>query len=706
MSTTTPLPPAGARLPRFDVLLEPVRIGPVTARNRFFQVPHCNGMGYRDVTAHAEMRAVKAEGGWAVVCTEQAEIHYSSEITPFIELRIWDDQDIPALARISDAIHRHGALAGIELCYNGMNGPNLYSRTAPMGPAHLPVATFTSDPVQARRMDLDDIADLRRWHRAAVKRSLQAGYDLVYVYAGHALGGIHHFLSRRYNDRTDAYGGSAENRMRLLREILEDTREECAGRAAVACRITVDELLGDEGITRSDIEEVVGTLGELPDLWDFVLGSWEDDSVTARFGEEAEQEQYVKGLKQLTSKPVVGVGRFTSPDTMVRMVRSGVLDLIGAARPSIADPFLPRKIEEGRLEDIRECIGCNICVSGDFTMSPIRCTQNPSMGEEWRRGWHPERIRPRTTTAKVLVVGGGPAGLEAATSLGKRGYEVILAEATNALGGRAAREARLPGMASYVRVADYREAQLRRLRTVERTQGEVTPAEILDYDFDHVAVATGARWRADGVGRFHTQPIALDPALPVFTPDQLMAGTLPDAGHVIVFDDDHYYMGGVLAELLVRAGRRVTLVTPASCASSWTTNTMEQHRIQRRLLELGVEIVASHAVTATARDGVRLQCVFTGRDRHVRAAAVVFVTARLPEDALYQGLIERRADWAAAGLKTVTAIGDCLAPGTIAAAVWEGRRYAEELDEPSDRGDTIPFLREVTELSPRGAGRR
>jgi dimethylamine/trimethylamine dehydrogenase len=261
-------------------------------------------------------------------------------------------------------------------------------------------------------------------------------------------------------------------------------------------------------------------------------------------------------------------------------------------------------------------------------------------------------------------------------------------------------------MASYVRVADYREAQLRRLRTVERTQGEVTAAEILDYDFDHVAVATGARWRADGVGRFHTQPIALDPALPVFTPDQLMAGTLPDAGHVIVFDDDHYYMGGVLAELLVRAGRRVTLVTPASCASSWTTNTMEQHRIQRRLLELGVEIVASHAVTATARDGVRLQCVFTGRDRHVRAAAVVFVTARLPEDALYQGLIERRADWAAAGLKTVTAIGDCLAPGTIAAAVWEGRRYAEELDEPSDRGDTIPFLREVTELSPRGAGRR
>ena len=120
------------------------------------------------------------------------------------------------------------------------------------------------------------------------------------------------------------------------------------------------------------MEDVFGLIGEHPDLWDLVLGSWEDDSVTSRFGPEAEQEPYVTGLKQLTTKPVVGVGRFTSPDTMVRHVKSGILDLIGAARPSIADPFMPNKIERGDLADIRECIGCNICVSGDFTMSPIR----------------------------------------------------------------------------------------------------------------------------------------------------------------------------------------------------------------------------------------------------------------------------------------------------------------------------------------------
>ena len=164
------------------MLLEEVPFGPRVARNRFFQVPHCNGMGYRDVRAHAEMRVVKAQGGWAVICTEETEIHHSSEVTPYIEARLWDDADIPALAILTERIHDHGALAGIELAYNGMNGPNLTSRTVPMGPTHLPVAGFADDPVQARAMTRRDIANLRRWHRQAVLRSLQAGFDLVYVY--------------------------------------------------------------------------------------------------------------------------------------------------------------------------------------------------------------------------------------------------------------------------------------------------------------------------------------------------------------------------------------------------------------------------------------------------------------------------------------------------------------------------------------------
>lgn len=682
---------------RYDILFEPVRIGPLTTKNRFFQVPHCNGMGYRDPSAQAAMRRAKAEGGWGVVCTEQVEIHPTSDIAPFIELRIWDDQDVPALARIAQAIHDGGALAGIELSHNGLNAPNLYSRETPLGPGHLPVATFTSDPVQARAMTKADIADLRRWHRNAVRRSLDAGYDLVYVYAGHALGGIHHFLSPRYNQRTDEYGGSAENRMRLLREVIEDTCEEMDGHGAVACRLTIDELLGPAGISRPEIEDLLGAIGELPDLWDLVLGSWEDDSNTSRFGPEGEQEQYVVGLKKLTTKPVVGVGRFTSPDLMVRQVKQGILDLIGAARPSIADPFLPNKIRDGQLERIRECIGCNICVSGDFTQSPIRCTQNPSMGEEYRRGWHPEYIRPKESDKRILVVGAGPAGLEAARALGARGYDVSLVEAARELGGRVVKESRLPGLSSWIRVLDHRTQALSEMTNVEVfRESPMSAKDILEFGFEHVAVATGSTWRRDGVARWHTTAIPIDGSADVLTPDDLMAGLRPHGRRVVLFDDDHYYLGGVLAELLSQEGFEVHLVTPAAQVSSWTVNTMEVLKIQRRVLKAGVTVHCNTTINRVAGDHVRCMSAITDDEWELGADSVVLVTARLPREDLFLEL----APAVGGSLASLRGIGDAWAPGTIAAAVWSGRRFAEEVDATVPPNDEVPFRREVTELSP------
>src|SRR6185503_10501667 len=612
--------------------------------------------------------------------------------SPYIEGRLWDDSDIPALRRMTEKIHEHGSLAGFEPVHNGIHSANMYSRETGLAVANLPVSTY--DPVQVRRMDADDIAAVRRWHRAAIRRALEAGFDVVYVYAAHGLNSLGQFLSRRYNTRTDGYGGSLENRARLLREILEDTLHEVDGRAAVACRITVDELLGPDGIDRADIEGVFGLVGELPDVWDFVVGEWENDSSTSRFAPEAPHEQYVRGLKALTSKPVVGVGRFTSPDTMVRMIRDGVLDMIGAARPSIADPFLPKKIEEGRLEDIRECIGCNICVSGDGTITPIRCTQNPSMGEEWRRGWHPERMRPKRSDATVLVVGAGPAGLEAAMALGKRGYEVVLAEATDRLGGRVAREARLPGLATWIRVVDYRRGQLAKLPGVELAFASRLEAdEILSYGFDHVALATGARWRRDGSARWHTRPIPIGDGVAVLTPDDLMAGERPAGDGVVLFDDDHYYMGGVLAELLVADGKQVTLVTPAARVSEWTVNTMEQQRIQRRLLDQGVRILTTQVLVAADAGAVQLACAYTERQQELACDALVLVTARDPDDSLAVELAGRSAEWEAAGVRSVQAVGDAWAPATIAAAVWDGRRYAETLDQPDQR--EVTFLREI-----------
>ncbi len=432
------------RDPRYDILFEPVQIGPVRAPNRFYQVPHCNGMGHLRPAALAAMRGVKAEGGWGVVCTEEVEISPLSEIAPHLEGRLWDDQDMPALGLMVEACHAHGALAGIELMFNGYSTPNRLSREIPMAPSHLPVRLL--DPVQARTMDKSDIRDVRRWHRDAALRARAIGFDLVYVYAGHDLGLPMHFISRRTNRRSDEYGGCLENRVRFLRELIEDTKDAVGDRCGVVVRLAVDQLLGPGGITaEAEGRDVIAMLADLPDLWDVNIADWSNDSATARFADEGFQEPYIRFVKSVTRKPVVGVGRYTSPDAMVSALRRGLMDLIGAARPSIADPFLPRKIDEGRHDEIRECIGCNICVTGDQLSVPLRCTQNPTMGEEWRRGWHPERIAPAASADRVLVVGAGPAGLELARALGQRGHEVSLAEAGNELGGRLRHEAALPG---------------------------------------------------------------------------------------------------------------------------------------------------------------------------------------------------------------------------------------------------------------------
>lgn len=686
-----------SRDPRYDILFEPVAIGPVTAKNRFYQVPHCNGMGYRDPTALATMRGIKAEGGWAVVCTEQVDFHPTAEITPFIELRLWDDQDIPAVARMMDRIHEHDALGGVELCHAGMGASNRYSRAIPLGPSALPVTDHMPEPLHARAMSKRDIADLRRWHRAAALRARTAGADIVYVYAGKYFSGLTHFLSKRYNRRTDEYGGSLENRMRIVREILADTKDAVGETCGVVCRISIDDLMGEAGIQREEMLGVIEALDDYPDAWDLTLSTWENDSQTSRFSEEGYQEPYVGGFKDVSAKPIIGTGRFTSPDAMVAQIRRGVLDMIGAARPSIADPFLPKKIEEGRLDEIRECIGCNICVSGDFLSSPMRCTQNPTMSEEWRRGWHPERIRANTSERKVLIVGGGPCGLEAACAAGRRGYQVVLAESSADLGGRVAHECRLPGLSAWGRVRDYRRYQLQSMANVDiYFESRLDVADVLDFGFEHVALATGATWRNDGVGRFHTAPI--DIATNVLTPNELMAGARPHGKRVVLYDDDHYYMGGVLAEMLTDEDYEVTLVTPAADVSHWTHNTMEQRRIQTRLIECGVNIVTQRALSSVEKDHVTTECVFTGRSEPMECESVVLVTALLPNDSIYLELAARESEWMDAGVHTVRGIGDAWAPATIAAAVYEGHKYAQQLDEPEDRGDAVPFRREVAAL--------
>jgi dimethylamine/trimethylamine dehydrogenase len=676
------------RDPRFDILFEPVQIGPVVAKNRFYQPPHCNGMGSLRPQAHAAMRGVKAEGGWAVVNSEHCSIHPTSDVVPEVLHALWDDADIPNLALMCDAVHDHGALAGVQLAYAAYYNSNRYSREVPMGPVARPVDGYY--PVQVRQMDKTDIRNLRRWWGDAARRARKAGFDIVNVDANFSTVAFQ-FLSPR-NTRTDEYGGSLENRVRLLRELIEVTQEAVQGACGVSVRVIIDEMCGALGLqAHEDGIGAIALLGDLPDLWDIVVGTWADDSPTSRFAPENAHESFLKGIKAVTKRPLVGVGRFTSPDTMASLVRRGILDMIGATRPSIADPFLPKKIEEGREDDIRECIGCNICASSHFQMTNLRCTQNPTMGEEWRKGWHPERIAPRASDDSVLVVGAGPAGLECARALGQRGYRVTLAEREKQLGGRVTREASLPGLREWLRVRDWRVGQLGKLANVEiYRESDMTPETVLELGAQHVVIATGARWRADGVGRAAHLPIPIEAGTAVVTPDDVMDGR-SIAGSVLVFDDDHYYMGSLVAETLARAGVAVTLATPAPEVAAFTESTLELRRIAQRLDELKVRMITHHVLARAGAGEAQLLHVHTNRTIDLAASTIVMVTARLPEDRLYRALEAMPDRLAESGVKSVLRIGDCLAPGAIFHAVYAGHRYARELDAPAA---AIAFERE------------
>jgi dimethylamine/trimethylamine dehydrogenase len=664
-----------ARNPRYDVLFEPVRIGPKTAPNRFFQVPHASGMTNANPRVRAAFRGMKAEGGWGVVCTGACSVDPSADDSPFPFATMWDESDVRAHAVMTEAVHAHGALAGVELWHGGAAAVNRTSRSAPLSPSGVPwMATHVGFMSSARPkvMDADDIRDLIAWHRDAAIRAERAGFDILYVYAG--MGYLpYQFLLQEYNQRSDAYGGSVANRVRLVAELIDAVREATHGRCAVALRISLQELRArPSDVAASEAHEVIGLLRDAPDLFDVKMDYSAFDCSPSRFSGEGSHEPVIDFVKTVTDKPVVGVGRFTSPDTMVGQVRRRVLDLIGAARPSIADPFLPKKIDEGREGEIRECIGCNICISSWHDGVWVRCTQNPTAGEEWRRGWHPEIVR-RDSRETALVVGGGPAGLEAALVLARRGMSVAVADRAREMGGRLRFETSLPGLAQWRRVADYRLDQLGRLANVTLyPESDLGPQDVREFGADHVLVATGARWTGALCGA-NELPAGRADGPRVYTPDDIAAGAAIE-GPVAVFDFDNYYMGSAVAEALALRGLAVTYVTTAGAAGAWSFMTNEQPGVHQAFAQHGIALRTLEIVTGFDGETLSLAQIFSGEARQIAARSLVIVGQRAGGSALYEAL--RMAGPAASGAKSLHLTGDALAPGAIAHAVYQGHKTA------------------------------
>jgi dimethylamine/trimethylamine dehydrogenase len=685
------------RDPRHDILFEPVRIGPKTLRNRFYAVPHCTGFGSEKPASQARFRATKAEGGWAAVCTEEALVSVDSDFWPVFSTRIWDDEDLTNLAVMCDEAHSHGSLAGIELAHGGAHARGRDARVPAVAPSQL---TSDYDPfVTPKAMQLEDIRRVQSDWVAAARRSRDAGFDIVYVYGGHSYLPLQ-FLSPFYNRRTDAYGGSLENRARFWLETLELVREAIGDECAIAVRLCI-EALGPAGVELEEGLGFVGLADHLVDLWDVNVGSiteWSKDSGTSRFFSEGYQLEWTGRVREVTAKPIVGVGRLTNPDRMAEIIASGAWDLIGAARPSIADPFLPKKIEEGRYGEIRECIGCNICAAGAEYGNQIRCTQNATAGEEFRRGWNPERFEPASNADRdVLVVGAGPAGMECAIVLGKRGIRrVHLVEAELEIGGLMRWVPRLPGLGEWGRLLNWRAVQLQKLGNVEVITGtRLDAAAVREYGAEIVVVATGARWAGDGVNFVTHDPIpGADASLPhVLTPEQIMLeGKVPPGERVVVFDADGYFVAPGVAEKLVADGFQVELVTCHDLVSPLSDETLEGPLLRQHLHETGIGMRTGCLLTGiepgrvTAKDHL-------GEPLELEADAVVLVTQRLSNEQLFLELQTDEDALRTEGIEAVYRIGDCVAPRLIAEAVFEGHRLGREIDA-EDPAIPLPYKRE------------
>ncbi len=685
------------RDPRHDVLFEPVRIGPKTLRNRFYQVPHCTGFGTRKPYSQAAHRAIKAEGGWAAVCTEYAAVSEESDETPAISVNLWDDQDARSVALMCDQVHEHGALAGIELHHSGGHAPCGESRRPALGPSQL-ASDFEPFTVP-KAMERTDIRRVQaEWVRAA-ERARDVGFDIVYVYGAHGYLPVQ-FLSPFYNHRTDEYGGSFENRARFWLELLERVREAVGEQCAVACRVAV-EALGPAGVELAEGLAFVSAADELVDLWDVNVGSiaeWSKDSGSSRFFGAGYQLEWTGRVREATAKPIVGVGRLTDPDQMAEIVRSGAWDLIGAARPSIADPFLPRKIEEGRYGEVRECIGCNVCVLKSESIGHLGCTQNAAAGEEYRRGWHPERFSSASNADRdVLVVGAGPSGMECAIVLGKRGFRrVHLVEADPEPGGAMRWISDLPGLGEWRRIVNWRVVQISRLRNVELICGAtLDAAAVREYGAEIVVLATGARWAGDGVSAATHAPIdGADATLEwVLTPEQVMVERKrPPGERVVVYDAEGYFMGAGIAELLALEGHRVQLVTSLDKISPMCDQTLEGPMLRRRLHEAGVEMRPGLTLSEI-QPGAAVALDEFDEPVELPADGFVLVTQRRSDDALYRDLRADPDALAAEGIEALHRVGDCVAPRLIADAIFDGHRLGREIDSP-DPAVPLPYRRE------------
>ncbi len=659
-----------------------------TIKNRVVFPPTCptwvsdpwNGLFTEMATAYY---AERARGGVGLIIIGATHVHPSSLMAPLLMPQLWDDRNIQPLGQIVDAVHEHGCKVAIQLWHSGVRGFPTYKQAAgydvdatwyTLSPSQVPLGEFpgASTPKELEEEEIEEILDA---YAAAARRAAEAGVDGIEYHMSHGYLPWQ-FLSPFYNQRTDRWGGSYENRLRFPVESLKRIRAAIGDEAFLGYRINSTSFWPGD-LDLEDVQQIVSDLEQRADI-DYVnvsAGVHHAYIHTPMEFEAGWEKEYAKSIRDVSAKPVLLVGRITTPDVAERLLADGQGDAICLARQLFADPEWVMKAAEGRADDIRRCVAANFCWKSVSRGGRVQCVYNPELGRE--QEWGHGSLRHVEQPKRVLVIGAGPSGLEYARIASARGHEVLVLERESQVGGHVRLEALLPSRKEFGLIATWLEAQARKNGADVRTSSPVRPEnldEVLAAERpDHVVVATGSSVCRDGFQGWTAGPIPGWESGNCIGWDEVVTGAAHVTGNAIVLDDLCHVVAPLTAVALAQNGASsVRLVTRWPMVGLETILDVYLDWILPKLYQSGVEMLCDLWVEKIDGRTVSLINVHHADDRReVEADAVVMVTGRRSENTLY-ALVKERGT-------SVEAIGDAVAPRGTYEAVYEGHRQARKL---------------------------
>ena len=640
-------------------LLSPTRVGPVRLRNRVVMLPHFTMFAHVNGTPSERQRAYyreRARGGVGLIITEGMPVHPTGAMLRSVHA--WESDAMTLWADTVEECHLAGAKIFAQLTHYGNQTFTEFSQLPGWAPSAVPDPAVGHVP---KAMTARDIAEVLAGFAAATANARSAGFDGVELKVAHD-GLLRQFLSPQANHRDDDYGGSEENRLRLTREAIAAAREAAGPGMAVGVRLCLDEgVAGGYGL-EDGLRFATGLAQEAIDYISSDLGTWAEPT---QISPSMDTHQgfalgAIARLKNAVKVPVIAYGRIKTPAQAEEVVASGTADLVGMARQLIADPDWVAKVIAGRADQIRPCIACNQTCNGRlFQFQPIGCIHNPAAGHEATLG---TSLATAALIAKrVVVIGGGPAGLKVAEVAADRGHDVVLIEAAARLGGQVRLAGRGPHRGEWVEIVDHLVTRITGLG-VDVRLGEPADAEVVAAcEPDVVVVATGAR----------PGPVPLPTAGHAVILDQwrVLDGNMPCDQQVVLFDQGSHAEGATLVSALAESGNAVTWVTPAPMVGmGMEFGTLLP--LRRRLAAQGVVCRPEHIVTNVDGGTVGLLDIMAMQPATLpEIDAVVLAGNKVVNDPF------ATTDWGV----PVFRVGDCVSPRSAEVAIREAARVGADL---------------------------